>query len=146
MMSLLKQTGAMILALAASLAVAQDYRLDWHSIDGGGGASAGGGYQLSGTIGQPEATLEPLTGGSYTLEGGFWAGWRLPAGGDLPALQIEQVAGGIVLSWPAAATGFTLEETTDLQSPEWLPSAAENGVATLAGERAVFYRLRASGN
>jgi hypothetical protein len=122
-MRLIKQTGAMILAFATSLAVAQDYRLDWHSIDGGGGTSAGGAFQLSGTIGQPEATLGPLTGGSYALEGGFWVGWLLSAAGDLPALQIELVAGGIILSWPAAATGFTLEEF-DIQSPEWRHSEA----------------------
>src|SRR5262245_20851694 len=43
------------------------------SIDGGGGASAGGAFALSGTIGQPDADLT-LTGGQFTLVGGFWAG------------------------------------------------------------------------
>ena len=35
-------------------------------------SSAGGGYSLGGTIGQPDAGL--LTGNGYTLVGGFWAG------------------------------------------------------------------------
>jgi hypothetical protein len=34
--------------------------------------SAGGGYTLGGTAGQPDAGL--LTGGGYTLAGGFWTG------------------------------------------------------------------------
>jgi hypothetical protein len=34
--------------------------------------SIGGGYELAGTIGQPDAGV--LTGGGYTLGGGFWRG------------------------------------------------------------------------
>jgi hypothetical protein len=49
------------------------YAISWSTIDGGGGTSAGGGYTLSGTIGQPDAS-GPLSGGVYTLTGGFWAG------------------------------------------------------------------------
>ena len=49
---------------------AQQYSIDWHTIDGGGGASTGGVYSVSGTIGQPDAG-GPLTGGSFSLIGGF---------------------------------------------------------------------------
>lgn len=53
--------------------VGQDFALDWYTIDGGGGSSARGGeFQLSGTVGQPEAGL--MSGGAFTLAGGFWAG------------------------------------------------------------------------
>jgi hypothetical protein len=45
--------------------------VDWHTIDGGGGRSTGGAYEIAGTIGQPDATT-PLTGGPYQLTGGFW--------------------------------------------------------------------------
>lgn len=38
--------------------------LTWSTVDGGGG--------VSGTAGQPDAGA--LTGGSYTLAGGFWSG------------------------------------------------------------------------
>jgi hypothetical protein len=41
-------------------------------VDGGYMFSAGGGYGLRGTIGQPDAGL--LSGGSYALAGGFWSG------------------------------------------------------------------------
>jgi len=40
--------------------------------DGGGQTSTGQGYQLSGTIGQPDAGR--ATGGSFTLNSGFWPG------------------------------------------------------------------------
>ena len=47
------------------------YDLTWNTIDGGGAMfSTGGAYSLGGTIGQPDAGL--LSGGSYTLSGGFW--------------------------------------------------------------------------
>lgn len=54
------------------------YRLDWWTVDGGGGTSAGSGYSLSATVGQPDAGVmtgeSPSAGGGYTLKGGFWAG------------------------------------------------------------------------
>jgi hypothetical protein len=45
--------------------------VSWWTVDGGGNSSrTGSHYALSGTAGQPDAVL--LTGGSYTLVGGFW--------------------------------------------------------------------------
>ncbi len=47
------------------------YDLTWNSIDGGGAMfSIGGAYSLGGTIGQFDAGT--MSGGSYTLKGGFW--------------------------------------------------------------------------
>lgn len=41
------------------------------SIDGGGGMrSEGGKYEISGTVGQPDAGA--LTGGAFTVTAGFW--------------------------------------------------------------------------
>ncbi len=55
-------------------ASAQSFDISWYTIDGGGGMfTAGGEYELSGTIGQPDAGL-PMTGGSFELSGGFWPG------------------------------------------------------------------------
>ncbi len=49
------------------------YDLTWNTIDGGGATfSTGGGYSLGGTVGQPDAGT--LSGGPYTLAGGFWGG------------------------------------------------------------------------
>jgi len=54
-------------------ASAQPYAIDWHTIDGGGGTSTGGVYSVAGTIGQPDVSQQPMTGGNYSLTGGFWA-------------------------------------------------------------------------
>lgn len=52
---------------------ATTYDLSWNTIDGGGGASTGGTFTLTGTIGQHDAG-GPFTGGTYSLVGGFWGG------------------------------------------------------------------------
>ena len=73
------------IALATSVAASQPYFLESSTIDGGGGTISGATYELSGTIGQPDAAV--LSGPTYTLTGGFWvAGNPGPAGcnaGDL---------------------------------------------------------------
>ena len=51
------------------------YEISWYTIDGGGGTISGGSYQLSGTIGQPDAGYHD--GGLYELLGGFWVGGSL---------------------------------------------------------------------
>ncbi len=49
------------------------YDLTWSTIDGGGYMfSTGGSFSLGGTAGQPDAGA--LSGGSYSLAGGFWIG------------------------------------------------------------------------
>lgn len=48
----------------------------WWTVDGGGGESTGGSYQLAGTIGQADAGT--LTGGNFSVEGGFWTAYRAP--------------------------------------------------------------------
>ena len=63
----------LILVSVTSIAFASSggsYKLDWYTIDGGGGTSSGGDYALSGTIGQPDAGS--MSGGDYSLAGGFW--------------------------------------------------------------------------
>ncbi|MHC4462439.1 MAG: hypothetical protein ACYS6W_01495 [Planctomycetota bacterium] len=63
------------LILFGSPSLAQEYAIDWYTIDGGGGVSSGGQYVLAGTIGQPDAAYS--AGGSYELLGGFWPGGPL---------------------------------------------------------------------
>ena len=70
-----------IWASAASGARAQmgpNLDLTWNTIDGGGGVSGGGGFELIGTIGQPDAGA--ASGGTFELAGGFLGG----AGGPPP--------------------------------------------------------------
>ena len=66
---------ALTLALAGSepMLGGTDYDLSRNSIDGGGVMrSTGGGFELSGSIGQPDAGT--MTGGGFELAGGFWFG------------------------------------------------------------------------
>jgi hypothetical protein len=56
-----------------ALAASNDFSVPWWTVDGGGGTSQGGDYVVSGSIGQPDAG-SPMSGGEFTLVGGFWVG------------------------------------------------------------------------
>ena len=76
-----KIISTVILLTLASSAFGQ-YEITWWTVDGGGGKSTGGGYALQGTIGQPDASVQPhvfeLPNDSYyALSGGFWPGFNL---------------------------------------------------------------------
>ena len=61
--------------LAASVgpnALDEGMAIPWWTVDTGGGASQGGPYSINGTAGQADAAT--LTGGIYTLKGGYWGG------------------------------------------------------------------------
>ena len=61
-----------VLLLCVGIARAS-FEIDWHTIDGGGATvSTGGAFELSGTIGQPDAGR--MTGAAFACEGGFWPG------------------------------------------------------------------------
>ena len=63
----------MILSLGAlsTTTLSQEYTLSRWTIDGGGVMhSTGGAFELSGTIGQPDAGT--MTRGAFELNGGFW--------------------------------------------------------------------------
>jgi len=63
--------GASLTFFAGAGQVADDFTLNWWTIDGGGVMrSTGGDFELSGTIGQPDAGS--MSGGHFTLTGGFW--------------------------------------------------------------------------
>lgn len=67
---------ALFLSLCETTVMAQPYDLSWHTVDGGGAMnSAGGGFELSCTIGQSDAGpgSAGMSGGSFELTGGFWA-------------------------------------------------------------------------
>ena len=70
-------TIALVLVVSTALA-RSGYDLSWWTVDGGGGTASSGSYTLGGTIGQPDAGI--LTGGDYTLGGGFWRGGGVAAG------------------------------------------------------------------
>ncbi len=131
------------LACVSSTLFAQ-YSIDWFKVAGGGGTSTGGVYAVSGTIGQPDAG-GPLTGGSYSLTGGFWA---LPVAVqtvDAPLLSIVAFgAGQARISWEPNTLGFVLQENLSLGTTNWVnsPSGATNPVVVPASLPVKSYRLR----
>jgi hypothetical protein len=98
----------------------QTYSIDWFKISGGAGTSGGGQYSLSGTIGQPDAG-GPLTGGSYSLTGGFWSFVSVVHTPGLPDLVILHFGNSVVVSWPATGN-YILQQNTNVAGASWVAS------------------------
>ena len=121
-----------VLAVGCAAPVgAQTFDLDWHTFDSGGGQSAGGGYVLSGTIGQPESGAVPSAGGLYALAGGLWLGLE---GGDAGVIFSDGFESGDLSAWSTvvgmkragggvSAPGSQPQQEVN-RSPGWLPRVA----------------------
>lgn len=129
---------------------AQSYSIDWYKVAGGGGTSTGAVYSVSGTIGQHDAG-GPMTGGNYSLlSSGFWSLLSVTQTPGAPLLAITRTATNTaIISWPSTATGFSLQQNTDLSTPNWVtPAETVNNNGTVnfiivgapTGKR--FYRLK----
>jgi len=105
----------LITVASASAALAQSggpYSLTWNTLDGGGVTFAvAGGYRLGGTIGQLDAGL--LTGGSYSLGGGFWS----PASASLVDAGPPERAPLAFAARPAAPNPFSATTTLSFDLP-----------------------------
>lgn len=135
---------ALLGSLTALVVLAQTYGIDWHTMDGGGGTSSGGGYTVTGTIGQPDAGTTPMTGGQYAVTGGFWAFATVVQTPGAPILSIEASGPGqATISWTPDTPGWVLQESPDLIPSSWTnsPSGATNPVAVPATLPKKFYRL-----
>jgi len=87
------------------------YDLTWNTIDGGGGLfSTGGGFDLSGTIGQPDAGS--MSGGTFTLDGGFWPGIAGVSIAQWRSVRTHGGAGAQSITLDATATGNGLTGPT----------------------------------
>jgi hypothetical protein len=114
------------LLLIAFKLCAQPYSVDWYKISGGGGASTGNVYSVSGTIGQPDAggaMSEPVTGTNYySVTGGFWSLISVVQTLGAPTLTVTHSGNNVIVSWPSPSTGFELQQNSNL--------AVTNGWAT----------------
>ena len=140
----------LLLALFCAVDVgAQNYTIDWFTIDGGGGTSANGAFAVTGTIGQPAAAKS--SGGNYAVEGGFWSIVAAVQTPGAPLLKVKRAGGNVEISWSASgAGGFALEETGSLAGTvNW--STVSTSPVTVNDERVVtvpagpghrFFRLR----
>jgi hypothetical protein len=96
--------------LGAALSIhAQSYSIDWYKVAGGGGTSAGGAYQMNGTIGQPDAS-GAMSGGSYSMAGGFWSLISAVQTPGAPPLYITASGNTVTVYWQNVS-GFTLQES-----------------------------------
>lgn len=144
----MQSTTLLALLFSATVAFAQSYSIDWSTIDGGGGTSTGGVYAVSGTIGQADAG-PTMTGGGFSLTGGFWSWLSVVPTPGAPTLVIALTSTNTAMvSWPSPSTGWTLQQSTNsLVSVNWsnTPAPADNGtiryliVNPPTGNR--FYRL-----
>ena len=125
------------------------YRITASVIAGGGGTSTGGMFAVTGTLGQPVAG--GASGGTFSVQSGFWSVVQTPGA---PVLRIVRSGtNGVVVSWPALSTGWVLQQTSSLSSPQpvaWTdvtsPPAvvlgSENTVTFTSATGVRYFRLR----
>jgi len=116
---------ALFLATTAS---AQSYSINWYKIAAGGGTSSGGQYTLSGTIGQPDASMT-MTGGNYSLTGGFWAAISVVQTAGAPTLYISESGNTVTVYWQNVS-GWVLQQNNSLARPtNWTQNNSWNSNA-----------------
>ena len=129
-------------------ATAQSYTVDWYKVAGGGGTSTGGTYEVSGTIGQPDAS-GAMSGGNYSVTGGYWALVQVVQTPGAPTLYISQ-SGNVVTVYWQNVSGWNLIQNGNLATPvaRWFASSSPTltggtnylNVTNPAGN--VFFRLK----
>jgi hypothetical protein len=127
-------------------AVAQQYSIDWYKFAGGGGTSTNGQYAISGTIGQHDAG-GPMTGGNYSLTGGFWALISVVQTPGAPSLFISHSGNTITVYWQNVS-GWTLHQNGSLANTNgwslnssWTTSNGSNYLNLTSPPGNLFFRL-----
>ncbi|HAO80151.1 MAG TPA: hypothetical protein DCQ92_14505 [Verrucomicrobia subdivision 3 bacterium] len=129
-------------SFSAFAALAQ-YSIDWFTI-AGGGTSTGATYQVSGTIGQPDAG-PTLSGGNYTIDGGFWAFAAVVQTPGAPLLTITYSGNQAIVSWSPSVTGWTLQTNNNLATGTWgnyLGAVSNNRLTNSPSQGNLFFRLK----
>lgn len=137
-----------VLAIAFSVSVsAQQYSIDWYKVAGGGGTSSNGQYSISGTIGQHDAG-GPMTGGNYSLTGGFWALISVVQTAGAPTLYISHSGNNVTVYWQNVS-GWNLQQNGNLATPagwsvnsSWTTSNGTNYLNLTAPTGNLFFRLQ----
>lgn len=110
---------SVLLLLGVGLAQAQtNWSLTRLTLVSGGGVCTNGPITLRVTLGQTAAG-GPLTGGGYSLMGGFWAGAAVVQTPGAPLLSIARLGGNIVISWTGPATGYALQQSPSIVNAAW---------------------------
>ena len=128
-------------------ALGQSYSVDWYKI-AGGGTSTNGSYSVSGTIGQPDAS-GAMSGGNYSVTGGFWALINVVQTPGAPTLYISHSGNTVTVYWQDV-TGWSLIQSGNLTTPvaSWSASSSPTltggtNYLTLTNPAGnIFYRLK----
>ena len=134
--------------LVPAIGFAQQYTIDWHKISGGGGTSTGSVYSVSGTIGQSDAS-GAMSGGNYSLTGGFWSLISVVQTAGLPTLSVTHSGNTVTVSWPATGS-YTLQQNGNLAaSGGWTTSGysistanGTNSITLTSATGALIFRLK----
>ena len=135
--------------VATAVPARSHYSIRQHSFTAVGGKSTGGSYALYSAVGSP--ALAKTTGGNFAVTGSPWKVVVLQSTGG-PILRLTVDNGNARISWPTSATGFVLQETSELRSPpaitDWQKvsiTPADNGTeksVTVSNDRGMkYYRL-----
>jgi len=72
----------------ASAATTTGFDVSWWTVDGGGGVSSGGGFEVTGTIGQPDAASRLLSE-CWSVDPGFLGEYAVVATPGAPTLRVR---------------------------------------------------------
>lgn len=98
-----------ILVFYSLILASGGYSINWYTVDGGGATFlTGGSYSLGSTAGQPDAAAS--SGGSYSLNGGFWPGTAItttPSPTNTPTRTPTPTATGTLTATPTGTVTNT---------------------------------------
>jgi hypothetical protein len=133
---------AAVLLLSAASVKAQEFAIEWWTVDCGGEvATSGGAWEVSGSVGQHDAGA-PAAGGSFEVAAGFWPGATAPCAVSVPQpvfLAIGDLPGGIyssrvntISSDGTTVTGYS-ESAIGREAFRWTELTGIVGLGDLAG-------------
>ena len=127
----------------------QNYSIAWYKISGGGGASTGGTYAASGSIGQTDAS-GTMSGGNFSAIGGFWSIMSVVQTAGLPTLFITNSDNRVIVFWSDPATNrYQLQQNANLANVAgWgttsytiSPANGTNSITITSPTGRLFFRL-----
>ncbi len=131
-----------------SQTMAQNYSLEWFSLNSAAAESSGGTFWIDGAAGL--VVIGRLTADKYSLDAGSLALIALPQSTTGPLLRATLSATNtIVLAWPTAANGFRLQQNSNASNANWTDVGSstfvvgsENQAVLPISGRSKFFRLK----
>jgi hypothetical protein len=104
-------------------------------------------FRLSKADNQPKVRFRFVQAGTGSWYYGVdnFGLYSIPSsGGDLPSLSVSKDGTKLTVSWAPGATGFTLESSDSLSTPNWqaVPGVTGNSLTVDIGPGNRFFRLR----